>query len=163
MDKTNSKGPAKKDDQPGILSLLKPYRGLIALLLLLALLSNGINLWIPRIISKGIDGYTQQHNLGSHILFGFAMACLLIFIFTYLQSIVQTYVSEKVARDLRSELSDKLSRQSHAFIQQANPSRLLTNLTSDIDSIKVFVSQAIVSIASSLFIIIGGAILLLVM
>jgi ATP-binding cassette subfamily B protein len=163
MDKKNGQKPPGKPKQASILGLLKPYRGLIVLLLFLALLSNGINLWIPRIISKGIDGYTQQHHLGSNILFGFAMACLLIFIFAYLQSIVQTYVSEKVARDLRSELSGKLSRQSHAFIQQANPSRLLTNLTSDIDSIKVFVSQAIVSIASSLFIIIGGAILLLVM
>lgn len=163
MDKKNVQRSPDKPAQGSMIGLLKPYRGLIALLLFLALLSNGINLWIPRIIAKGIDGYTRQRHLGSDILFGFAMASLLIFIFTYLQSIVQTYVSEKVAKDLRSELSDKLSRQSHAFIQQANPSRLLTNLTSDIDSIKVFVSQAIVSIASSLFIIIGGAILLLVM
>jgi ATP-binding cassette, subfamily B, bacterial len=163
MDKKNGQKPPDKPKQASILGLLKPYRGLIVLLLFLALLSNGINLWIPRIISRGIDGYTQQQHFGSNILFGFATACLLIFIFSYLQSIVQTYVSEKVARDLRSKLSDKLSRQSHAFIQQANPSRLLTNLTSDVDSIKVFVSQAIVSIASSLFIIIGGSILLLVM
>ena len=42
---------------------------------------------------------------------------------------------------------------------QANPSRLLTNLTSDIDSIKMFISQAVVSIASSVFVIIGASIL----
>lgn len=157
--KTSVRPPAK----PNMLVLLKPYRGMIVLLLFLSLLSNGINLWIPRIISRGIDSFTHSHHIGQNILLGFSMACLFIFIFTYLQSVVQTYVSEKVARDLRTRLSDKISRQSHAFIQGANPSRLLTNLTSDIDSIKIFVSQAIVSIASSLFIIIGGSILLLVM
>jgi ATP-binding cassette, subfamily B, bacterial len=62
---------------------------------------------------------------------------------------------------LRTRLADKISRQSYAFIQQSNPSKLLTNLTSDIDSIKMFVSMAVVSLASSLFIIIGASILLI--
>jgi ATP-binding cassette subfamily B protein len=163
MEKTNEKERPGKPKSPGMMGLLKPYKGLLVLLLFLALLSNGINLLIPRVISKGIDSFTQQHHLGTTIIYAFSLACLGIFVFSYLQSIVQTYVSEKVARDLRTKLSDKLSRQSHAFIQAANPSRLLTNLTSDIDSIKVFVSQAIVSIASSLFIITGGSILLLSM
>jgi ATP-binding cassette subfamily B protein len=78
-----------------------------------------------------------------------------------LQSIIQTFASEKVARDLRTKLSDKISTQSAAFIEQANPSKLLTNLTADVDSIKLFISQAIVSIISSLFIIIGASILLI--
>ena len=42
-----------------------------------------------------------------------------------------------------------------------NPSKLLTNLTADVDSIKMFVSQALVSIVSSVFIIVGASILLL--
>jgi ATP-binding cassette subfamily B protein len=50
--------------------------------------------------------------------------------------------------------------QSYAFIQQSNPSKLLTYLTSDIDSVKMFVSMAMVSLASSVFIIIGASILL---
>jgi ATP-binding cassette, subfamily B, bacterial len=156
-------GQPVKPKGPGLFSLLKPYRVLLVLLLILALFSNGINLWIPRIISQGIDTYTHKHSLQTGIVLNFLVAALLIFVFTYLQSIVQTYASEKVARDLRTKLSGKISRQSHAFIQQANPSKLLTNLTSDVDSVKLFVSQAVVSIASSLFIIIGASILLLSM
>ena len=60
-----------------------------------------------------------------------------------------------------SDLSDKISRQSFTFIQEANPSKLLTNLTSDMDSVKMFVSQAITSIISSSFMIIGTSLLLL--
>lgn len=146
---------------PGVFSLLKPYKGLVLLLLLFALLSNGINLWLPKIIANGIDAYTQGHFDLPKILRQFSLAVVLIFIFAYLQTIIQTYASERVARDLRRKLSDKISRQRYAFIEEANPSKLLTNLTADVDSIKLFVSQALVSIVSSLFIIIGCSVMLL--
>jgi len=146
---------------PGINHLLKPYGGLILLLLLFALLSNSINLLLPKIIANGIDSYTHHTFDIRHIVLEFSGAVALIFIFAYLQSIIQTYASEKVARDLRTRLADKISRQSHAFVEQANPSKLLTNLTADTDSIKMFVSQAIVSMASSAFIIVGASILLI--
>jgi len=147
--------------QPGIFSLLKPYVGLITFLLVFALFSNGINLLLPKLIANGIDAYTHKHFAYRPLMIKFALAILTIFVFTYLQSIIQTYASERVARDLRSRLSEKISKQSYAFVEAVNPSKLLTNLTADVDSIKMFVSQAIVSIASSLFIIIGASILLL--
>ena len=144
---------------PGIFSLLKPYRGMIFLLLFFALLSNGINLALPKIIANGIDAFPKQYVL-QQVLIKYLSAAVIIFIFTYLQGIVQVYTSEKVARDLRSRLSYKISVQSHAYIEQSNPSKLLTNLTADVDSIKMFVSQAIVSIASSIIIIIGACTML---
>jgi len=144
-----------------IIHLLKPYRGLIVLLLIFTLLGNAINLWLPKIISHGIDAFSAGAFSAKRIIMQFVAAVLCIFVFTYLQSIIQTYASERVARDLRTRLSDKISRQSYAFIETANPSKLLTNLTADVDSIKMFISQAIVSIISSLFIIIGASILLI--
>lgn len=134
---------------------------MLILLLLFALFSNGLNLWIPRIIGDGIDAYRDQRFDARRVILQFSTIVSVIFIFTYLQSILQTYASEKVARDLRTRLSDKISKQSFAFIKESNPSKLLTNLTADVDSIKLFVSQAIVSIASSLFIIIGASALLI--
>ena len=144
---------------PGIISLLTPYKNMVFALIFFALLSNGINLLLPKIIANGIDAWPKQFAL-KKVLISYLGAAIVIFIFTYLQGIVQVYTSEKVARDLRSRLSYKISTQSHAFIEQANPSKLLTNLTADVDSIKLFVSQAIVSIASSVIIIIGACVML---
>jgi ATP-binding cassette subfamily B protein len=144
---------------PGISSLLKPYRGMIFILIFLALLSNGINLVLPRIIASGIDAYPSHYVL-KKILIEFLVAAFIIFIFTYLQSIIQTNTAERVARDLRSKLSSKISIQSYAYIDKANPSKLLTNLTADVDSVKLFISQAIVTIASSLIIIVGACFML---
>ncbi|WP_432327165.1 ABC transporter transmembrane domain-containing protein [Mucilaginibacter sp. P25] len=141
--------------------MLKPYKGLVALLLLFALLGNAMNLWLPKIIANGIDAYSNHHFVINEVMAKFLTATIVVFLFAGLQAIVQIYASEKVARDLRQQLANKISRQTHAFIEQANPSKLLTNLTSDIDSIKLFVSQALVSIVSSLFIIIGCSVMLL--
>ena len=156
----------EKEKKPGIFSLLKPYTGLLFLLILLALFSNAANLWLPKIISHGIDDYIHSFITRTHfdvdpILIKFSGAILFIFLFSYLQSIIQTYASEKVARDLRTRLSFKISQQSSVAIDQLNPSKLLTNLTVDVDSIKLFVSQALVSIVSSVFIIVGASIMLL--
>jgi ATP-binding cassette subfamily B protein len=74
---------------------------------------------------------------------------------------VQTWVSELVAKDMRNKLTDKISRQSYAYVQKNDPSKLLTNLTSDMDAVKLFVSQAVVSLVSSVVLIIGGSFLLL--
>ncbi|MDF2432972.1 MAG: ATP-binding cassette, subfamily bacterial [Mucilaginibacter sp.] len=158
--------PGDKPKQASIFSLLKPYTGLVSMLIVFALFSNSVTLWLPKIINHGIDAYihsfiTRTHFNVNPILIQFSLAVIFIFIFAYLQTIIQTYTSEKVARDLRTRLSDKISRQSNAFIDQVTPSKLLTNLTADADSIKLFVSQALVSIVSSVFIIIGASILLL--
>lgn len=143
------------------MSVLKPYRGMVGLLLLLALLSNALNLVLPRMIANAIDAYTGGTLVINTLLIEFSLAAFIIFILTYLQSIIQTYSSEKVAKELRTALSAKISKQTYTYIQQTDPGKLLTNLTSDIDSIKLFVSQAVVSIASSVFIIVGASVLLL--
>jgi ATP-binding cassette subfamily B protein len=159
MAKKDIKQGQPKPKGPGLSSLLKPYRGMIVLLIFFALLSNGINLLIPRIIASGIDAYPSHYVLKT-ILTEFLSAAVIIFIFTYLQSVIQTNTAERVARDLRSKLAVKISTQSFMEVEKANPSKLLTNLTADVDSVKLFVSQAIVTIASSLIIIIGACFML---
>jgi len=155
---TNPQNPQNKQS---LWSLLKPYTGMLVLLVLLTLASNALNLLLPEITANAIDAYTGNHLVLTAVIEEFFFASFFIFIFVYLQSIVQTYASERVARDLRKKVSEKISRQSYAFIQNMNPAKLLTNLTSDIDNIKTFVAQAIVSLVSSVFIIIGASILLL--
>ncbi len=151
----------EKSDRPNIFSLLKPYRWMVVLLVIFTLIGNGVNLVIPKIISNGIDSFTNGNYILKKVILEFLFAGTTIFIFSYLQQIVQTYASERVAFDLRKQLSDKISRQSFAFIQESNPAKLLTNLTSDMDSVKMFVAMAITSIISSIFIIIGACILLI--
>ncbi len=151
----------KKQKKWNLLNLLKPYTWLVISILALTILSNGLNLAIPKIISTAIDTYSNKNlNLYITIIEFFAIS-LLIFIFTYLQNIVQVYTSEIVAKNLREKLIKKISLQDYNYIQTVSPAKLLTNLTSDVDSVKSFVSMAIASIISSVFLIIWASILLL--
>ncbi len=156
----NQKIPNKASG-PNVFSLLKPYRVMVTFLVVFALLSNGVNLILPKIIARGIDAYTVGNFVFKTVVTEFLIASLIIFIFAYLQSIIQTFASERVGRDLRTRLSDKISQQSYSYILKTNPSKLLTNLTSDIDSIKMFVSMAVVTIFSSVFMIVGICVLLI--
>lgn len=143
-----------------MLKLLKPYTRIITLLLFLALAGNGLSLILPKIIGSVIDGIAHQQFAMGKAMLQFSVITLSVFILGYCQSLVQIYASERVARDLRTQLAAKISRQNTAFIEQESPAKLLTNLTSDIDAVKQFVAQAIVSILSSMVIIVGSAVLL---
>jgi ATP-binding cassette, subfamily B, bacterial len=161
MSKAATQTLNNKSSGPGIFSLLKPYSGMVTLLIIMALMGSGINMLIPKIIARGIDAFSVDKFEPVSVILEFLAAAIAIFIFTFLQNIIQTFASERVAKDIRSQISEKISRQSYAFVLKSNPSKLLTNLTSDIDSIKMFVSMAFVTIISSVFVIVGTSVLLI--
>jgi ATP-binding cassette subfamily B protein len=161
MPEANTKIRPRKPQGPNLFDLLKPYRGLIAVLIVMTILGNTLNLLVPKIISSAIDTFAQQQLILTTVIVELIAVAVGIFVFAYFQALVQTYASERVARDLRTRLVTKISGQDHAFIQRVTSAKLLTNLTSDVDAIKMFVAQAIASIISSIFLIIGASILLL--
>ena len=141
--------------------LLKPYRPLVMMLVVLTIAGNGLNLVVPKLISHAIDSYMQPGFVLSTTVLQFSVVAFLVFTLTYLQSIAQTYASERVARDLRTRLAGKIARQSYSSVEKLTAAKLLTNLTSDVDGVKLFVSQAVASIVASLFLIIGASVMLL--
>src|SRR6185312_3508227 len=152
------KGPPK----PSLFALLRPYRGRIGLLVLLTMLANALNLWGPQLIAGAIDAYDARRFVPMVFVGEFLLLAAGAFVLTYLQSVVQTFAAERVAKDLRTQLIAKISEHDYAYVQEVGPPKLLTNLTSDIDAIKNFVAQAIASIVSSLFLIVGASVLLLI-
>jgi ATP-binding cassette, subfamily B, bacterial len=144
-----------------MLRLLTPYRGLISLLAVLGLASNGTSLVFPELIGRGMDAFNEQSTISPVLINEFILAILIVAVLGSLQSLVQVYTSEKVARDIREQISHKLSRQSYQFIVDQGPDKLLTNLTSDVDSIKLFVSQAIAGLIYSGVVLVGASALLL--
>jgi len=148
-------------NHPGLINLLSSYWGWIALLSVLTILANGLNLVVPQITAHAIDAYATGTLVIPTLVIEFSLVAFGIFLFTFLQTVVQTVASERVARDLRARLSAKISVQQYAAIDRMTPAKLLTNLTSDVDAVKTFVSQAIASLISSVFLIIGASVLLL--
>ena len=147
---------------PGLFSLLAPYRRAILGLVVLTVFANALNLLVPRIIATAIDGFAGGQAVMGRAVRQLLLVSLGAFVLTCLQTVVQTVTSERVARDLRRRLAAKIASRDHAYVQQATPAKLLTHLTSDVDSVKTFVAQAIASLISSAFLIVGASVLLLV-
>jgi ATP-binding cassette subfamily B protein len=150
-----------KLNSTSMFSLLRSYWVMIGVLVLLALASNVLSLFLPKVISAAINAFVGGKFVYAKTITDFSLLAVGIFLLTVVQNIVQVYTSEKVAKNLRSELSNKISKGSFLFIQKINPSKLLTHLTSDVDSVKMFVAQAVTSLISSVVIIVGASIMLL--
>lgn len=148
---------------PGLWQLLVPYRKQVFLLVFFAMAGNGANLILPRLVGMGINRYEGNHHVPFDLTDDFAAACLIIWIFSACQTLVQVTTAERVARDLRSRLAEKISQQTFRFVQETQPSRLLTNLTGDVDAVKTFVSDVIAGLFSSVFILLGATLMLLSM
>lgn len=156
-----SKLDSNKIKQGNIFIIFKNYKGLIFILFILGIIANGLTLLIPKLISRGIDSYEAHSFDFSNLILDFGLVIFGIFIFTSGQTILQTILAEKVARDFRKKIIEKISKQNYVFLEEVNPSKVLTNLTSDINSIKMFISQGLVQAISSIVLIIGASILLL--
>ncbi len=153
--------PPRKPSQPSLLPLLKPYGFSVAILVLLTIIGNALNLVVPEIISHAIDAYTQRRFVLHTVVMQFVLVGCGVFLLAYAQAGFQTWTAERVAKGLRTGLAAKISTQSFAWVEQVTPAKLLTNLTSDVDAIKMFVSLAIASIISSVLLIAGASVLLL--
>jgi ATP-binding cassette subfamily B protein len=157
------KQKAKKNNKSGagLIGLVKPYGWFIAGIIVLTVVSNGLSLVIPKLVAAAIDAYGRGGFNLQTLTVEFLLATVFIFIFTYLQGVVQTYASELVARDLRTRVVSKLARQDYSFVERVTSAKLLTNLTSDADAVKSFVSLVIPSLVSSVFLILGASALML--
>ena len=143
-------------------TFLKPYIGWTILLTICIFLSNGANLFIPRILGSSIDNFSKNGANYSitkdlWLLGGITFGVLVL---TLLQTIISVYISERVAKDLRADLIQKILSQPISFVNKRQSSDLFTNITSDTEQVKDIISQGFASIFSAIIILIGSVILL---
>lgn len=151
----------KQKNNSNLLFLAKPYWGYILVIMVLSLIVNGLGLAVPKITALVIDAFRQtQFDLVQYFIILLALA-VAIFILSIAQSFLQTYLSERIALDLRTKLISKISEQQFSFISKITPEKLLTNLTGDIDNIKQVIAQGLIQVFSSIIMIIGSSALLL--
>jgi ATP-binding cassette subfamily B protein len=86
----NQKNSKVKANKPNIFAVLKPYKLMIFGLIGFALLSNAVNLVIPKLISRGIDDFSKGNFSYQRLIIEFLVAAFIIFVFTFLQGILQT-------------------------------------------------------------------------
>ena len=74
--------PQRKGPPPGagLLLLLKPYKLLVATLVTLTIVGNGLNLVVPKLISRAIDAYTAGNFVLQTVVLQFLVTGFLVFL-----------------------------------------------------------------------------------
>src|SRR5690554_3619084 len=108
MENKDLNSDAKAVNKVGLLSVLAPYKIIVALLVLIALAASSINLLIPKIIASAIDSFSIGSFNPDKVITQFLFAAFGVFIFTALQGVLQTFTAERVARNLREEIINKI-------------------------------------------------------
>lgn len=162
MKENEGKEKKEKANRPNVFVAFKPYRTMISVLAVCVIIASGLGLVIPRLVARGIDTYAAGTLDMQALAIEFSAVAVGILLFTYGQSLFQTFLAEKVARELRDKMADRISSLSYVRLEQETPAKLLTNLTSDIDAIKMFASFGMSMTISSIVLIVGAAVLLFI-
>jgi ATP-binding cassette, subfamily B, multidrug efflux pump len=136
-----------------LLVYLRPYRGLTLLAVLLLLIGAGLALVGPLLTQRALDVAIPRHDMG---LLGtlaalFLAALLLEFVVEYGQTLLTTYIGQRVMYDLRMQIFGHLQRLSISFFDRNPVGRLMTRVTSDVETLNELFSSGLVTVFGDVF------------
>ncbi|MEO8138377.1 MAG: ABC transporter ATP-binding protein [Gemmatimonadota bacterium] len=147
-----------------LLRYLRPYRALAALALLLLLGTAGLTLVGPVLTQRALDVAVPTKDLGLLRLLAFLFfgSLLLEFLFDYSQAYLTSWMGQRVMADLRLQLFSHLQRLSVPYFDRHPVGRLMTRVTSDVETLNELFSSGVVTVFGDVFTIIAIVTMMLV-
>jgi ATP-binding cassette subfamily B multidrug efflux pump len=147
-----------------LLVYLRPYRGLALLAVLLLFMSAGLALVGPLLTQRALDVAIPRHDMGLLGTFAvlFLAALLLEFVVEYGQTLLTTYIGQRVMYDLRMQIFGHLQRLSISFFDRNPVGRLMTRVTSDVETLNELFSSGLVTVFGDVFTLIAIMTMMLV-
>ncbi len=129
-----------------LFSYLRPHWKMMALALCLTLLTNVLISLQPYFTKVAVDDYIVPKQTEGIWVFAFAFFLLFLFrfIFSYLQEILLNVVGQKVMFDLRSQIFTKLQTLQISYYDKNPVGRIITRLTSDVDSLNELFTSGVI-------------------
>jgi ATP-binding cassette, subfamily B, multidrug efflux pump len=136
-----------------LLSYLQPYRGLTAVALLLLLAGAGLALVGPALTQRALDIAIPRHDAGllGTLAAVFLAALLIDFGVEYGQTLLTAYIGQRVMYDLRMQIFSHLQRLSIAYFDRHPVGRLMTRVTSDVETLNELFSSGVVTVFGDVF------------
>jgi ATP-binding cassette subfamily B multidrug efflux pump len=135
-----------------LLRYLRPYLRLLIPALLLTFALNLLGILQPKFTEYAIDWYIlPRKSSGLELLVGLYVAVqVLRLLFSYFQALLLNTVGQHVMFDMRRELYDKLQHQEVAYYDRNPVGRIMTRLTSDVDSLNELFTAGITDLLGDL-------------
>ncbi len=136
-----------------LLVYLRPYRGLTALAVLLLLAGAGLALVGPALTQRALDVAIPARDTGllGTLAAVFLAALVLEFVVEYGQTLLTTYLGQRVMYDLRMQIFAHLQRLSISYFDRNPVGRLMTRVTSDVETLNELFSSGVVTVFGDVF------------
>jgi len=138
-------------------SFTKPFKKLVAGAVGLIIVASMLQLAAPYLTKQAIDVYIRGDNLdGLYGIVALYFAVLIaIFIVQYGQTYTTQLLGQKLMYNLRSKIFHHLQSLSLSFFDKNPVGRLMTRVTSDVESLNQMFTQGVVAIFGNIFLLAG--------
>ncbi len=134
------------------MAFVKPFKGTYYFVLVAAILLSIFSTLTPYLLKITVDDYIRPKNYEGMLLFvGFMLGALILeVIFQFLFVFYANWLGQKVIRDLRVQLFNKIIFFKMSYFDKTAVGRLVTRAVSDIETIASIFSQGLFMIIADL-------------
>ena len=164
------KGTMKK-----LIDYLKPYRIPMILVFILAIGSTAFSIVGPKLLGKatteifnGLISKVTNSGNGSidfgyigKIAIGLVALYIVSTILSFIQGFVMSGIAQKVAYNLRKEISKKINRMPLKYFDKTTHGEVLSRITNDVDTVNTTLNQSLSQIITSVTMLIGVIVMML--
>jgi ATP-binding cassette subfamily B protein len=136
-----------------LLGYLRPYRWLTLGALALLVSQSALALVGPRLTQHALDVAVPKHDVGLlGLLAALYLATLILdLVVEYGGALLTTYIGQRVMYDLRMQIFGHLQRLSISYFDRNPVGRLMTRVTSDVETLNELFSSGVVTIFGDAF------------
>jgi len=136
-----------------LLGYLKPHKWLVVVAVLILAGASALEIVGPWLTKVALDRAIpdQDARLLSFLAMGYLGAMLLSFILNYAQRILTTWLGQRIMYDLRREIFAKFQRLDLRYYDRNPVGRLITRITSDVETLNELFSSGIVTVFGDVF------------
>ena len=149
----------KKSVVRRVLKYIKPYKGLLALAILSAIISVSLTLYIPVLTGTAIDNIIDKGNVNFEnvlqIIIYIAVGVAGVAIFQWTMTYFTNVISYKTVRDLRRDVFCKFNDVPLSYIDTHSHGDLISRVINDVDAVGDGLSQMFLQLFSGIVTILG--------
>ncbi len=140
-----------------LLHYLRPYRGYVAMGIVLSIAVSGLEAVRPWFTKHAVDVNISSHDEKGLLLTTVAFLGVLVVrgVIQYANAYLTQWIGQKTIFDLRMELYEHIQRLGLKFFDRNPIGRLITRVTNDIEVLNEMFSSGIVMVFSDVFTILG--------
>ena len=94
------------------------------------------------------------------IILGVILICNVVF--SYLQGLIMARVTQRISRQMRSDISKKINRLPFSYIDHTTNGDILSRITNDVDTITQSLNNSVTTLVSSIIMLIGTTIMMFI-